>query len=33
MGGKYAILMDGGFVKKKIQQRTKKFPTVADHRC
>src|SRR5258708_7329736 len=30
MGGKYAILMDGGFVKKKIQQRTKNFPTVLD---
>jgi uncharacterized LabA/DUF88 family protein len=30
MGGKYAILMDGGFVKKKIQQRTKNFPTVPD---
>jgi uncharacterized LabA/DUF88 family protein len=29
MGGKYAILMDGGFVKKKIQQRTTIFPTVA----
>jgi uncharacterized LabA/DUF88 family protein len=29
MGGKFAILMDGGFVKKKIQQRTKSFPTVA----
>jgi len=28
MGGKYAILMDGGFVKKKIQQRTTIFPTV-----
>src|SRR5262249_9246362 len=30
MGGKYAILMDGGFVKKKIQQRTRSFPTVLD---
>ena len=30
MGGKYAILMDGGFVKKKIQQTTKKFPAVSD---
>lgn len=30
MSGKFAILMDGGFVKKKIQQRTKAFPTVAD---
>jgi len=30
MGGKYAILMDGGFVKKKIEQRTKNFPTVAN---
>jgi uncharacterized LabA/DUF88 family protein len=28
--GKFAILMDGGFVKKKIQQKTKNFPTVAD---
>jgi uncharacterized LabA/DUF88 family protein len=30
MGGKYAILMDGGFVKKKIQQNTKTFPTVSN---
>jgi uncharacterized LabA/DUF88 family protein len=30
MGGKYAILMDGGFVKKKIQQKKKTFPTIAD---
>lgn len=30
MDGKFAILMDGGFVKKKIQQKTKKFPTVSD---
>lgn len=30
MGGKFAILMDGGFVKKKIQNKTKAFPTLAD---
>lgn len=27
---KYAILIDGGFVKKKIKARTKRFPTVAE---
>jgi uncharacterized LabA/DUF88 family protein len=32
MPGKFAILMDGGFVKKKIKQRTGNFPTVADFR-
>jgi uncharacterized LabA/DUF88 family protein len=32
MSGKFAILMDGGFVKKKIKQRTSNFPTVADFR-
>jgi len=30
MSGKFVILMDGGFVKKKIKQRTNNFPTVAD---
>lgn len=30
MSGKFAILMDGGFVKKKIKQRTGAFPTVSD---
>jgi uncharacterized LabA/DUF88 family protein len=30
MGGEFAILMDGGFVKKKIQKKTSVFPTVAD---
>lgn len=33
MSGKFAILMDGGFVKKKIKQRTGNFPTVADIRA
>ena len=33
MSGKFAILMDGGFVKKKIKQRTRNFPTVADFRA
>jgi len=28
MSGKFAILMDGGFVKKKIQQKSKAFPTI-----
>lgn len=27
---KFAVLMDGGFVKKKLQQRNKHFPTVAE---
>jgi uncharacterized LabA/DUF88 family protein len=30
MPGKFAILMDGGFVKKKIKQKTHNFPTVQD---
>lgn len=30
MNRKYAILIDGGFVKKKIKSKTKKFPTVAE---
>ena len=30
MSGKFAILMDGGFIKKKIQERTKNFPSAAD---
>ena len=30
MLGKFVILMDGAFVKKKIQNRTNKFPTVSD---
>jgi hypothetical protein len=30
MSGKFAILMDGGFVKKKLQQQLKHFPTVAE---
>lgn len=33
MRAKYAILMDGGFVKKKIKQRINNFPTVADIRA
>jgi uncharacterized LabA/DUF88 family protein len=28
MGGKFAILMDGGFVKKKLQQKNRLFPTL-----
>jgi hypothetical protein len=28
MPGKFAILIDGGFVKKKLQNRHKHFPTV-----
>ncbi|MBU6462245.1 MAG: NYN domain-containing protein [Bradyrhizobium sp.] len=32
MPGKFAILMDGGFVKKKLKQTTKNFPSVADFR-
>lgn len=32
MLGKFAILMDGGFVKKKLKERTGSFPTVADFR-
>jgi len=32
MPGRYAILMDGGFVKKKIKTRTTNFPTVDDIR-
>jgi uncharacterized LabA/DUF88 family protein len=28
--GKFAVLMDGGFIKKKLQQRTQHFPTVAE---
>ena len=27
---KYAVLMDGGFIKKKLQQRNSHFPTVAE---
>lgn len=30
MKGKFAILMDGGFVKKKLQARHRHFPTVAE---
>jgi hypothetical protein len=30
MHGKYAILIDGGFIKKKLKARTKHFPTVAE---
>lgn len=30
MNGKYAILIDGGFIKKKLKARTKHFPTVAE---
>lgn len=28
--GKFAVLMDGGFIKKKLQQKNKHFPTVAE---
>jgi uncharacterized LabA/DUF88 family protein len=28
--GKFAILMDGGFIKKKLQSKNKHFPTVAE---
>ncbi|MDT3684969.1 MAG: hypothetical protein RO009_08000 [Pseudorhodoplanes sp.] len=27
---KFAVLMDGGFIKKKLQQKNKHFPTVAE---
>jgi uncharacterized LabA/DUF88 family protein len=30
VAGKYAILIDGGFIKKKLQARNKHFPTVAE---
>lgn len=30
MAGKYAVLVDGGFIKKKLQDRHKHFPTVAE---
>lgn len=30
MSNKFAILIDGGFVKKKLQQKNKHFPTVAE---
>jgi len=30
MAGKFAILVDGGFIKKKLQERNKRFPTVSD---
>ena len=30
MAGKYAVLVDGGFIKKKLQERHKHFPTVAE---
>ena len=30
MSGKFAILIDGGFIKKKLQERHKHFPTVAE---
>lgn len=30
MRAKFAILMDGGFIKKKLKERNKRFPTVAD---
>lgn len=30
MPGKFAILMDGGFVKKKLQERLRHFPSVAE---
>jgi len=30
MAGKYAILIDGGFIKKKLKARNNNFPTVAD---
>lgn len=30
MAGKYAVLIDGGFIKKKLQARHKHFPTVAE---
>jgi hypothetical protein len=28
--GKFAILMDGGFIKQRIKKKTGNFPTVAD---
>jgi uncharacterized LabA/DUF88 family protein len=30
MSGKYAVLIDGGFIKKKLQERHKHFPTVSE---
>ena len=30
MPGKFAILMDGGFIKQKIKKKTGNFPTVTD---
>jgi hypothetical protein len=30
MSGKFAILVDGGFIKKKLQARERRFPTVED---
>ena len=30
MGEKFAILIDGGFIKKKLQGRNRHFPTVAE---
>jgi len=30
MRGKFAVLIDGGFIKKKLQERHKHFPTVAE---
>ena len=30
LGGKFAILIDGGFIKKKLQARNKHFPTVSE---
>jgi uncharacterized LabA/DUF88 family protein len=30
MSGKFAILVDGGFIKKKLQQRHRHFPTVGE---
>src|SRR5262245_32167922 len=30
MSGKFAILVDGGFIKKKLQSREQRFPTVED---
>ena len=30
MSGKFAVLIDGGFIKKKLQERHKRFPTIPD---
>ena len=30
MAGKYAVLVDGGFIKRKLQSRHQHFPTVTE---